>query len=173
MTGVTGIAQYSTSGLGFNFVQQHATIDGGTSPAPATLDASSHTGVQFWAWGGSELATQSLFVVLRDINQTYGFGPAGTATATGMLCNGGSDGVGSGPTACGGDRASISIKPGWQLVNVPFKSFNPIASYSSGNGETTIDPSTLTRFELQSQLATAGADAGTAYDLCVYGISFY
>jgi glucuronoarabinoxylan endo-1,4-beta-xylanase len=224
MTGVTGLPQYSTSGIGFNFVQQTApaapdgggdidggaieggdidgaaneggdidggateggdieggAIDGGEagppppppSSGPATLDASSHTGIQFWAWGGSEIATQNILVVLRDINQTFGFGPPGTKTATGMLCNGGSDGVGNGPTACGGDRTSQSLVPGWQLVSIPFKSFVPISGYSSGNGETTLDPSTLTRFELQVQLSAAMADAGVPYDLCIYGLSFY
>ena len=221
LSGATGLAQYSTSGMGFNFVQQVATTapgeggasmvppadasgdalatldatdegdapaatldatspppptDGGaqtTSPGPATLDATSHTGISFWAWGGSDVPSQNVFVVLRDINQTYGFGPAGTPTATGMLCNGGSDGVGSGPTACGGDRASATIMPGWQLIQIPFTDFAPISGYSSGNGEAQIDPSTLTRFELQVQEASAGADAGVPYDLCVYGVSFY
>jgi hypothetical protein len=176
MSGATGIAQYSTSGLGFNFVQQVASVlpDGGAgSSAPATLDASSHTGIQFWAWGGSEIATQSIFVVLRDINQTFGFGAAGTPTASGKLCNGGTDGVGTGPTACGGDRTSQNIVPGWQLVSIPFTSFVPVSSYTSGNGETKIDPSTLTRLELQVQEPAASATAGVPYDLCVYGLSFY
>ena len=178
MSGVTGIPQYSTSGLGFNFVQQTepaAADDSGEAgaPPPATLDASSHTGIQFWAWGGSDVGTQNVLVVLRDINQTFGFGPAGTPTATGTLCNGGSDGVGVGPTACGGDRTNQSIMPGWQLVSIPFTSFVPISTYSSGNGETKLDPSTLTRFELQVQLSSAMADAGVPYDLCLYGLSFY
>jgi O-glycosyl hydrolase len=215
MSGATGLVQYSTSGIGFNFVQQVAAIapsEGGasmmapvdasgdvlatpdatdatsppspadsgappsaqtSSPGPATLDASSHTGISFWAWGGSGVPTQNVFAVLRDINQTFGFGPAGTPTATGMLCNGGSDGVGTGPTACGGDRANGTVMPGWQLIQIPFTDFVPIASYSSGNGETQIDPSTLTRFELQVQEPSASADAGVPYDLCIYGFSFY
>ncbi|MBV9948058.1 MAG: hypothetical protein JOZ69_14480 [Myxococcales bacterium] len=221
MTGATGIAQYSTSGLGVNLVQQRAkpaardaatldaesseassldadssdadaidatspdeaSLDGGSSdgpapvasatPLPATLDASSHTGIQFWAWGGSEIASTSVYAVLRDINQTFGFGPAGTPTATGTLCNGGTDGSGTGPTACGGDRAGRTIVPGWQLITIPFTSFLPISTYSSGNGEAKVDPSTLTRFELQVQLSAAGADAGVPYDLCIYGLSFY
>jgi hypothetical protein len=179
MAGATGIAQYSTSGLGFNFVQQTVAAPadagdaGAPAPPPATLDASSHTGIQFWAWGGSEIATQNIFVVLRDINQTFGFGPPGTPTATGMLCNGGTDGVGAGPTACGGDRVGETVAPGWQLVSIPFKSFIPISGYTSGNGETSIDPSTLTRFELQVQEPSATADAGVPYDLCIYGVSFY
>jgi glucuronoarabinoxylan endo-1,4-beta-xylanase len=175
LSGATGVTQYSTSGVGFNLVQQTAVADGGlgSTPLPATLDASSHAGIQFWAWGGSEIAAQSVFVVLRDINQTSGFGPAGTPTATGQLCNGGTDGVGSGPTACGGDRVSQTIMSGWQLVRIPFTSFVPISGYSSGNGETVLDPSTLTRFELQVQEASATAEAGVPYDLCIFGLSFY
>jgi len=49
----------------------------------------------------------------------------------------------------------------------------PISGYSSGNGETTVDPATLTRFEVQVQESSAGADAGVPYDLCIYGLSFY
>jgi glucuronoarabinoxylan endo-1,4-beta-xylanase len=162
MSGATGVSQYSTSGIGVDLVQV-------SSSSPATLDASSHTGIRFWAWGGSEIASQSIYVVLRDINQTAGFGPAGTPTATGTLCNSGS----SGPTACGGDRVSETITPGWQLVSIPFTSFVPISGYSSGNGESTVDPSTLTRFELQVQESAAAADAGVPYDLCIYGLSFY
>jgi hypothetical protein len=217
MSGATGVAQYATSGIGFNFVQQVAattpseggasmmapvdaggdasgdasgdalaTLDATSSPppadagpppaqastGPATLNASSHTGISFWAWGGSDVST-SVFAVLRDINQTYGFGPAGTPTATGMLCNGGTDGVGVGPTACGGDRTSETIMQGWQFIQIPFTDFVPISGYSSGNGETQIDPSTLTRFELQVQEPSASADAGVPYDLCIYGFSFY
>jgi hypothetical protein len=78
-----------------------------------------------------------------------------------------------GQTACGGDRASETIMPGWQLIQIPFTDFVPISSYSSGNGETQIDPSTLTRFELQVQEPSASADAGVPYDLCIYGFSFY
>jgi hypothetical protein len=171
VSGVTGASQYSTSGVGLNFATTPAP-DAGVNAQQVPLNASSHTGIQFWAWGGGDAGTQSVFVSLADLNETAGFGPPTTPTATGQLCNGGTDGVGTGATACGGARTSASIASGWQLITIAFTQFTPISGFGSAN-EAALDPSTLTQLQWQIQQPVADAAAGVPYNFCIYGVSFY
>jgi len=169
INGTTGATQYSTSGIGLNFNTSQPTDGGNAIPVPT--DAHTHTGIQFWVWGG-ETTAQSVLVTLPDINETPGLGPPGTLTATGQLCDPGTNGVGSGGSACGGSRVSATIQPGWQLVQLPFANFAPVQGFGTSN-ENTLDPSTLTQFQLQVQEPNADAGAGVPFNICIATISFY
>ncbi len=78
----------------------------------------------------------------------------------------------TGPSACGGTRASFAPQAGWQLVKVPWTSFVPAPTYGGGN-ETSLDPTTLTRFDFQVQQAAANASVGVTFDFCVLDLTFY
>ncbi len=153
--GKTGSKQYDTSGMGLNF----ATITGsgnGGDDLPAAIDGSAFTGFQFEAWSG--LATQTVIVDAPDKAQTPGYGvcdPADTSTK-----------------ACGGATSSITLKQGWQTVQVAFKSFQ-LNKYYGGGNETAFDPTTITQLQWQVQQSSADAGAGADFDFCVYNVSFY
>jgi hypothetical protein len=167
LSGVTGATAYSTSGMGFNFGSTPNPAGG--AALPVTVDASSHTGVKFWIWGSTvDGGPQTLSAILPDVNQTPGFGPAATQTASGQLCDSTSTGGG---TACGAARAFITVQPGWQQLSVPFASFAEMTGYSSSN-EPKLDTTTLTGMAWWAQ-ASGTPDAGVPYDFCVYGVSFY
>jgi hypothetical protein len=171
VTGITGATQYSTSGVGFNFAT--TSNPAGGTPIAVPIDASSHTGISFWIWGGGDAGAQSVILSLADLNETAGFGQPGTQTATGQLCNGGTNGVGSGLTACGGPRSQITVAGGWQHIQIPFANFAVVSGFGSGNeNDGHVDPTTLTQLQWQIQEPVADA-SGVPYDFCIYGVSFY
>jgi hypothetical protein len=164
--GVTGPAQYATSGEGLNFVTLPSPDGGNALQVP--IDASSHTGVQFWAWGGGDAGTQSIIVALSDKNTTPGLGTPGMMTGTGQFC----DPTNGGATACGQATHTVQFAAGWQLIKIPFALFADNPGYGEMN-ETGLDPTSLTQLQWQIQQPVADAGGGVPFNFCIYGISFY
>jgi hypothetical protein len=131
--------------------------DGGAGTA-APINASCHTGVQFWAWGGTDAGTQTVIAQLPDRNETAGLG----------VC----DPLNTAGTACGGAVHNVTVGPGWQFIQVPFALFLPNNGYGSSN-ETMLDPSSLTQVQWQVQLTNADGGAPVPFDFCVAEVAFY
>jgi hypothetical protein len=168
LAGVTGTTQYaSLAGVGFNL----ATLppaDAGVNAVPLPVNASSHTGIQFWAWGGGDAGTQSVILSVGDQNETPGLGPAGGTTPTGTFC----DPTNGAATACGPTTKTVLIAPGWQLIQVAFTELANNPSYGNAN-ETSLDTTALTQVQWQVQEVAVDASAGIPFDFCLYGVSFY
>jgi hypothetical protein len=92
------------------------------------------------------------------------------ATATGQLC----DPAGTGGTACGATRTSISIAAGWKQQTLAFSTFATINGYGNMN-ETNgmVDPTALTQLQWQIQEPNADAAAGVPFNFCIAGVTFY
>jgi hypothetical protein len=158
VNGATGTAAYSSTGMGFNL----ATVpnpDGGFS-TPVPIDASSHTGIQFWAWGAGDAGMQSVTVQARDKYETPGLG----------VC----DPSAGGSTACGASQKSETFVAGWQLIQIPFLTFAPNPGYGDANEPNmALDSSSLTQIQWQVQLASPDGGAPVPFNFCVYNVSFY
>jgi hypothetical protein len=154
IVGATGSAAYKTAGMGLNFGYTREP-DGGYGP-PVVVNASSYTGIQFWAWGGTDAGLQRVSVGIADKNETRGFGVCNQTTGT---------------NACGAAADNINISSGWQLVQTPFSLFAENAYYGGGN-EIMLDPSSLTGLTWDVAL---GADGGAPlpFNFCLYKVAFY
>jgi hypothetical protein len=159
VNGATGTAPYSSTGEGFNL----ATVpnpDGGFA-VNVPIDASSHTGIQFWAWGGGgDAAMQSVTVQARDKYETAGLG----------VC----DPTAGGSTACGASQMSETFGAGWKLIQIPFTTFAPNPGYGDANEPNMmLDPSSLTQIQWQVQLASPDGGAPIPFNFCIYNVTFY
>jgi hypothetical protein len=155
INGVTGSTQYNTSGMGLNLATIPSPDGGNATQVP--VNASSYTGVQFWTWGSADGGTQNIIVQLPDKQETAGLG----------VCDNTVPGH-----ECGGATLGITVAPGWHFQQVAFSTTAINPNYGNLN-EAAIDPTTLTQVQWQIQQATADAGAGTPFNFCVYGVSFY
>jgi len=159
VSGATGNAPYSSTGMGFNLATT-VNPDGGYD-IPVAIDAHSHTGIEFWAWGALTDAgtqTQTVTVQVYDKNETPGFG----------ICDPGA----SGGTACGPSQSQQMYAAGWHAMKIPFSAFVANPGYGDSN-EMMLDPSTLTKIQWQVQLSSPDGGTPVPFDFCVYGVSFY
>jgi hypothetical protein len=180
--GSTDPVQYDHADLGVQ-LGNSTLADGGTS-APALIDASAYTGVQFWLWASASTASAvsaNLLVQLGDKKETTIFGICNPQAPTGVTMQ---LGCGRAQAAVSGSSAAVTfnsgiipsanggnatIVAGWQLIQIPFVNFVVNSYYGSGN-ETVVDPTALSNlnFVIENSLAAA-----VAFDYCVYGVAFY
>jgi hypothetical protein len=156
ISGATGSAAYSTEGMGLNFAITPNPDGGDGTPVP--INASSYTGIQFWAWGGLDAGMQSIILNVPDENETPGLGVCNPTATAG--------------TACGGATLTKTIGPGWQLVQAPFAAFLD-NTYYGGSNEMMLDNSGLTQIQWQVQLVAPDGGAPVPFNFCVYDVSFY
>jgi hypothetical protein len=178
-SGSTDTVQYHDNDLGVQFGNSILT-DGGTS-APALIDASAYTGVQFWLWTSASTASavsENLVVQLGDKKESPIFGICNPRSVTTQLgCGAAGAGVsgssaavtfGSG-TIPGVDGGNATIVAGWQLIKIPFVNF-AINPYDGIGNETALDTTTLSNFNFVIFNSVAAA---VAFDFCVYDLAFY
>jgi hypothetical protein len=159
VSGATGTAAYSSTGMGFN-LGTTPNPDGGYAN-PVAIDAHSYTGIEFWVWGGpvdGGTSTQNVTVQAYDKNETPGFG----------VC----DPSATGGAACGASQFLETFSAGWQFIKIPFAQFAANPGYGDLN-EMMLDASTLTKIQWQVQLASPDGGSPIPFDFCVYDVSFY
>jgi hypothetical protein len=157
--GMTGSAQYSTSGMGLNLATLPNPLGGNAIQVP--VNASSYTGLQFWIWGAGDSGTQSIIAQLPDKAETAGLG----------ICdNSAMPAVGH---ECGGAvTPPFTVMPGWQFKQIPFTSFALNPGFGELN-EPAFDNTSLTQVQWQIQEALGDASSGVPFDFCVSDVSFY
>jgi hypothetical protein len=148
MWGTTGASAYSVVGMGISF---GGSFNEAGAQQALFVDASSHTGIQFWAWGGGDAGTQTIAFFISDewADPCFGF------------C----DPSLTGPVPCkAGFGAILTIAPGWQWIQLPFASLSPSQFGAPG---TCLDTS-----RLSGPVFQVGGHA-VSFDFCVYDVSFY
>jgi hypothetical protein len=181
--GSTDAVQYDHDDLGVQ-LGNSTLADGGTS-APALIDASAYTGVQFWLWASASTASAisaNFIVSLGDqkeveifgicnpnappsVPMQLGCGPAVAAVSGSAIAA--ADGVSG--TLHGADGGNATIVAGWQLIQIPFVNFATNPYYGGGN-ETAVDPTVLSNLNFTILNSAAAA---VAFDFCVYNVAFY
>lgn len=154
LAGTTSSQQDGASGL---FVVPAPTVfgDGGL---PALLNASPYQGIQFWLWQGMASPGPDFVAIADDKAETSGWG----------VC----DPTAAGPSSCGGAQTVLTPHAGWQLVQLPWTAFLPIANFGGAN-EASLDPTTLTAFRFQVEELAPDAASGVPFDFCILDVSFY
>jgi hypothetical protein len=148
MRGVTGPANYSTVGMGFDFGMLHGT------KSPMFVDARARTGIQFWVWGAEDAGVQTVGFSVGD---AFGAACFGVCDPTSL----------GGPTVCGGGNSTpVRVRPGWQLIQVAFADLSPNPYYGGAN-EICRDSSNLINVTVQI------VGGSMPFDFCIQAISFY
>jgi hypothetical protein len=193
--GQTPAGQYTGTGLVLGFAFSGPVPAGGPAwvigsasgvtsvPAPALIDASQYTGIQFWLWvspGTVADVNSGLAVQLVDKNQLLGGGMCDPNASGGKSCGATSAAVASSPAGVSQTAGPLyssdgtklaAFVGGWQLVLAPWSSFrsNP---YWGGDNAKAVDPKALAALEFYVMQSALNGPA-LSFDFCVYQLSFY
>jgi len=176
MAGHTGARQYAWAAADLFFAN-------GNTNAPALIDASGYSGVQFWLWASPDTAasvSSSFTVGLYDKNgipeggvcDANSTGPTACASTSAAIFGSAvaTNGGGSGALLADDGSQLPSLSAGWQHVRAPWSSFlsNP---WWGGANERTVDPRALVEVNfIVSQTVQGGA--AIPFDYCIYQVSF-